>query len=67
MDHKVHDAEIDGLASTAQALLVRLRAAASARGGRGPIPHALNVAATHTQDALGALIIAQQGGSPGVS
>lgn len=35
-------------------------------GGRGPVPHAINVAATHAQDALGALLIAQNGGSPGI-
>lgn len=47
-------------------LILALRAAVKEHGGQGPIPHALNVAATHAQDALGAVMVAQLGGSPGI-
>lgn len=44
----------------------RIREAAEAAGRLGPIPHALNLAASHVQDALGELYVAQAGGSPGI-
>lgn len=47
-------------------LIIALRAEVKAAGGLGPVPHALNVAATHAQDALGAVYVAQAGGSPGI-
>ena len=52
-------------ASTLQTVL-DVRALVKELGGRGPVPHALNVAATHLQDALGQLTLAMSGGSPGV-
>ena len=44
-------------AATRQAVL-DVRALGKELGGRGPVPHALNVAATHLQDALGQLTLA---------
>lgn len=51
----------------AQRQLVTMIRDEIARGERlGPVSHALNVAATHAQDAFAELRVAGDGGSPGV-
>ena len=70
--HQVRNGEgtqterIEALGDAQRALLVLLRDEVTRAGGRGAVPHALNVAATHAQDAYGALRIAADGGSPGI-
>lgn len=54
------------LQDEANQLVQRARAFSAALGGRGAVPHAVNCAATHAQDALGNLMLAGSGGSPGI-
>lgn len=61
------DPEIEQLGTEVSAVIIKARELAKQRGRMGPVPHALNCAATHLQDALGQLLIANSGGSLGVS
>lgn len=56
----------DTILDETAALASRIRRLAAKAGGLGPVPHALNLAASHVQDALGELYVAHAGGSPGI-
>ena len=58
---------IEDLIERTTQLILDIRSAVEATGRTGRVPHALNVAATEAQCALGALYVAQAGGSPGIS
>ena len=54
---------LGALLDRAQKLTLDIRIAAA---GRGPVSHALAVAATHAQDCYAQLLVAGEGGSPGI-